>query len=389
MLCAVLEHGPVARSTIARLTGSSPAAVTRQYGALAELGLVTEVAGTIAYNGIGRPHIPVDIDTDRHIVAGIHIAHDYCTLAALDLRGRVLTQTRLPHESRDPERVLAAAGRRLVTFLAERLPGRIPLGLGVAIGGWVDPDARVLIEHASLGWRDVPIGELLSARTGLPVRVDSHARALARAEQLFGAVQADESVVHLFVGNVVDAAIVTSGAAHRGPRSAAGEIAHLALGDNAIRCDCGRWGCLEATVSDWSWAQRAELAGIITRPSIVDLVDAAHAGSASARESLVERAKLIGKAAALLFDIVNPEVLVVTELGVIQFPECLAALRATVAEFSRVCVDPRQTIAPSSFDGDSVLGVAAGSVQLDAIYADPLSLQEAVFPPIFPASGRT
>lgn len=377
LLDAVLRHGPVARSTIARLTGLSPAAVTRHCVSLVDLGLLTEVVGQVPYQGIGRPHVPLDIDTDRHIVAGVHIAHEYCTLALLDLRGRVRAQLRVPHEDpNDPLRVLTTAADRLVRLHGELLPGSVPLGLGVAVGGWVDTDEGVLMEHASLGWREVAIRDVLTARTGLPVLVDSHARALARAEQLFGATGQRESMVHLFVGNVVDAAIVTGGTMHHGTRSAAGEVAHLALGDAAIRCPCGRRGCLEATVSDRAWAWRAYEAGVIDRPSIVDLGDAAVAGSRAATRLLVERATMVGRAVAVLFDIVNPEVLVVTELGVIRLPECAQALRAEVAATSRVCTST-DAVLPSSF-GEDVLGVAAGAVQLDAIYADPLRIHNPI-----------
>jgi predicted NBD/HSP70 family sugar kinase len=69
-------------------------------------------------------------------------------------------------------------------------------------------------------------------------------------------------MLHLFVGNVVDAAIVTGGTTHRGARSAAGDVAHLALGDPAISCPCGRSGCLQATVADQAWAHRAWRAGV-------------------------------------------------------------------------------------------------------------------------------
>lgn len=380
MLRAVLRHGPVPRSRIATLTGLSPAAVTRQCGVLAELGLVSAVDGPVRSNGVGRPHVPVDVDTRRHVVAGIHVAHDFCTIALLDLRGRVLAARTLPHPSDDPVRVLTEAAQRLVALQADELAGHIPLGLGVATGGWVDPEDGVIIEHASLGWHGVSVRSLLTGVVGLPVMVDSHARALAAAERLFGRAAGRGSVVHLFVGNVVDAAIVTDGVTHRGPRSAAGEVAHVAVGDPAVRCACGGRGCLEAAVSDWAWARRAYDAGVIARPSIMDLVASARAGEAAARASFVDRARVVGRAAAMLFDIVNPEMLVVTELGVMHVEESVTALRQEIAARSRVCADPGTDVAPSSFGPDDVLAVAAGAVQLDAIYTDPLSLRDNTFP---------
>ncbi len=71
---------------------------------------------------------------------------------------------------------------------------------------------------------------MIHALTGLPVHVDGHARALVNAERLFGrCAGGGRSVLHLFVGNVVDAAFATHDEVHHGPRSQAGAIAHLPL----------------------------------------------------------------------------------------------------------------------------------------------------------------
>ncbi|MFI9384563.1 ROK family protein [Kutzneria sp. NPDC052558] len=356
VLRTVLRHGPVARSTIARLTGLSPAGVSRHCAGLADRGLVVETDGPVSRNGMGRPHVPVDIDTARHTVCGVHIAHAQCTLSLLDLRGNILARQEIPHEDLTPATVL----RTVVDAVPAFLGGRRPLVIGVAAGGWVDTDNGVIVEHASLGWRNVPVREILARATGLPVHADSHARALVRAEQLFGEVRASESVLHLFVGNVVDAAIVTGGETHRGPRSAAGDVAHLPVGDPGIRCGRGHVGCFEATVSDEAWARRT--AGVSMRELLAGQAD-----------PFLERARTVGRAAALLYDVVNPEVLVVTEASVIHYPECLRALREEIAERSHLCAAPEHTVLPSSFDGDSVLAVAGGAVALGVLYADPLS----------------
>ncbi|MGH3167338.1 MAG: hypothetical protein ACRDN0_15785 [Trebonia sp.] len=74
MLQAVLDHGPVARSTIARLVGVSPAAVTRLSADLATAGLLRESAAeTTGPKAAGRPHVPVEIDTSRRVALGLHI----------------------------------------------------------------------------------------------------------------------------------------------------------------------------------------------------------------------------------------------------------------------------------------------------------------------------
>lgn len=374
VLSAILDHGPVARSTVARLTGLSPASVTGHVGQLLARGLVRESTETAGPRGLGRPHIPVEINTGRYLVAGAHIAVAHSTVSLMDLRGRIVAEDRQPHRTTDPHRLLAGLAERLPRLVSARAAGRTVLALGVATGHRVDPVAGMIVEHPLLGWRDVPVRDVLSAATGLPVHVDSHSRALARAEQMFGEASTRASMVLLFIGAVVDAAFATEGAMHRGPRSGAGSIAHLPLGagesGGAEPCSCGRSGCLQSEVSERAMVRRAAEQGLLVA-SFKELLDQALAGEARAVALFRRRAGLVGRAAALLLDMFDPAVLVVVEPGAGRIPECLADLREQVAERSWVCDDPERAVVPSSFTG-SVLATAGGAVALGALYMDPL-----------------
>jgi predicted NBD/HSP70 family sugar kinase len=366
VLRSVLEHGPVARSTIARLTGLSPAAVTDHCGQLSALGLIREAAAPRQSNGAGRPHIPVDLDASRFVVGGVHVAVPYTTVALLDLRGQVVVERRLGHGDRtEPGRVLANAADALGALLAAA-GDRTPLGVGVAAGGWVDRDSGTVVEHALLGWRDVAVREVIGARTGLPVQVDGHARALVNGERLFGRARGSRSVLHLFVGNVVDAAFATHDEVHHGPRSQAGVIAHLPLEGGTEPCDCGRTGCLQVELSERTLCHRARQVGVIGTANPMHVVRAAADGDPVAVRLLVERARMVGRAARLLLDVLNPETVVITEAGVMYRGDCLDAVREAVGE------ERAALVVPSSFP-DSVLAVAGGSVALDVLYRDPLS----------------
>ncbi|WP_031476837.1 ROK family transcriptional regulator [Streptomyces bicolor] len=366
ILRSVLEHGPVARSTIARLTGLSPASVTDYCARFTQLGLIREAAAPRQAKGVGRPHVPVDLDDSRFVVGGVHVAVPYTTVALLDLRGRVVAEREVKHAgSIEPYGVLAGAADGLAALL-DGAPGSRPLGVGFAAGGWVDRDSGTVVEHPLLGWREVPVREVLGARTGLPVHVDGHARALVNAERLFGRARGSRSVLHLFVGNVVDAAFATNDEVHHGPRSQAGTIAHLPVPGGTETCDCGRFGCLQVELSERTLCRRARAAGVIDGVNPMHVVRAAADGDPVAVRLLTERARMTGRAVGLLLDVLNPETVVVTELGVVHREDCLAALRAEVG-------DERATaVVPTGFP-HSVLAVAGGSVALDVLYRDPLA----------------
>lgn len=364
VLRSVLEHGPVARSTIARLTGLSPASVTDYCARFTRIGLVREAESPRRSNGVGRPHVPLDLDDSRFVVGGMHVAVPYTTVALLDLRGRVVRQRELKHERTDPEWVLTRAAKALAAMLAEAGDVR-PLGVGLAAGGWVDRDSGTIVEHGLLGWRNVPVREVLGARTGLPVHVDGHARALVNGERLFGRARGSGSVLHLFVGNVVDAAFATHDEVHHGPRSQAGAIAHLPVPGGDEPCECARTGCLQAELSERTLCRRARAAGITDGVNPRHVLAAANAGDPVAAALLLERSRATGRAAGLLADVLNPETVVVTELGAMHREDCLAALRDAIG------TERAADVFPTSFP-DSVLAVAGGSVVLDVLYRDPL-----------------
>lgn len=107
------------------------------------------------------------------------------------------------------------------------------------------------------------------------------------------------------------------------------------------------------------------------------VVAAAAEGDAVAVRLLLERARMTGRAAGLLLDVLNPESVVVTEMGAMFRADCLAALRAEVG------AERAAAVSPTSFP-DAVLAVAGGAVALDVLYRDPLSLLRADSPDASP-----
>src|SRR6185503_7685162 len=90
-------------------------------------------------------------------------------------------------------------------------------------------------------------------------------------------------------------------------------------------------GSLEAAVSERTLVRRALDAGLIDRPDFRALLGLALGGHPAATALFEERARLVGRAAAVLLDLFDPEVLVVAEAGVNRMSSCLEIVRAEVA----------------------------------------------------------
>lgn len=373
LLRTLLRQGPSPRSTLARLSGLSPATVTGHSANLIVRGLVTELPEAVASTGMGRPHIPLDLDTAGTVVGGVHIAVEETTIALLDLRGRVVAERITRHRGTGPTAILRDAADALRDLMAGQRPSTRLLGVGLATGGWVDRDAGIVVEHAMLGWRDVPAArQLAESLGGPPVHLDSHIRALVRAEQLFGGLDPRHSVLALFAGNVVDAAFAVGDQVVRGPRSGAGDVAHWPVAGSDRACLCGRLGCLQATLSERRLVADALAAGLIGRPSFDELLALASGGDPTARGMFRERAAITGRALGPLVGFLNPDAVLIVEPGVARFPEALTALRHALGEAGGG--DRRPDVVVSSFL-PTPLATAAGTVALDVLYRDPLAVE--------------
>ena len=428
LLRVLLREGPSPRSTLARLSGLSPASVTGHSWDLIERGLIAELPGTASPTGMGRPHVPLDLAPGA-FVGGLHVALAETTAAILDLRGRVVAERRVPHAGAPAEAVLLDAADALHALIAAHAAGSGLLGVGLATGGWVDRDASTVARHPLLGWQDVPAAAIVAGRLAeraehaeqdgrakraeraeqpkhadlphratppggtfatpapvrspgrpapIPVCADSHTRALIRAEQLFGRLDPRHSVLALFAGNVVDAAFALGDRVNRGLRSGAGDVAHWPVPGSRQVCECGRSGCLQSALSELRLVEAGVAKGLIEAPTggadpVEDLLRTAEAGNSAARELFVARSELAGRALAPLADFLNPDTVLVVDRGAARFDDALAALRGALAEHSFLARTRHLSVAVSSFMR-SPLATAAGTVALDALYRNPLAV---------------
>lgn len=144
------------------------------------------------------------------------------------------------------------------------------MGLVVIAGTVVSPgtidDAQGMIGYASnLGWRNVPLGRLMSDRVGVPVVIGHDVRAAGLAEQLLGAAAGIDDFVQISIGTGVAAAVFDNGSVVVGATRSAGELGHIpALLDGEL-CTCGQRGCLEVYMSGAGLARRYETYGGVAR----------------------------------------------------------------------------------------------------------------------------
>lgn len=364
VLAAARRAGPVFRDQLAQSTGLSHATVNRQVVALIAAGLLRE-RPDLRPGIVGRPRIPVEVDPDRFGVLGLHIGLNRTTLSVADLTGTVLDATDVPTPRGDPASAIALLTRRLRRFGA-RLPDRTMLHVGLVVGGQHSAD-RLRLGHRRLGWRSAPIAEIVDRVAMSDVVVVPQVEAMAAAETLLSPRELRGSVLHVYAREAIGAVLTVDGTVHA-PSAGPGTISHLPVGGDAL-CDCGRTGCLEASIGDSAVAAAAHRAGIVSSPSIEAVLSAAVEGSRAAHELLVERARLLGRGVAMVRDILNPDHIVLAGQAFIAYRPALAHLSASFA--AATALEPVSLTVTSL--GHSVQALAACTAALQPVYADPLS----------------
>ena len=192
------------------------------------------------------------------------------------------------------------------------------LGVGVGLSGVIDSREGICRFSHLLQWRDVELVAPLRRKLRLPVWVDHDMNALAIAEKWSGDGLAHRNFVTLSVGRGIGLGIVIDRVPYRGASGAGGEFGHMIVEPGGPKCECGRFGCLEALVGEDAIRRRVgERHG--REISRVELIALAAAGDGPTLEVLDSAGRKLGLAVANMLTLLNPELLIIcgegTDLG--------------------------------------------------------------------------
>jgi glucokinase len=165
--------------------------------------------------------------------------------------------------SRGPEAVTANI-LEVAAGLADRAraEGLVPVAAGVAVPGVIDEETGTAVWSSNVGFRGVPLRDLISARLGLPTALGHDVRAGGMAEARLGAGRDQRHVLFIAIGTGIAAAHVVDGKAFAGAHGAAGEVGHVIVRPGGPLCGCGAHGCLESIASASAVGRRyVELSG--------------------------------------------------------------------------------------------------------------------------------
>ncbi|MEX1095268.1 MAG: ROK family protein, partial [Planctomycetales bacterium] len=254
------------------------------------------------------------------------------------------------------------------------VPGQVS-GIGLGCPGPIDPDRGVILDTPNLGWKDVPIRDLVRDEFGCDVVVINDVDAGLFGEYRFGAARGARCAVGIFPGTGIGGGCVYEGRILQGRGVTCMEIGHTYLAPPGGLSGVGRKGTLESVAGRLAIAAAAAQAAYrgeaprLMQEAGTDLANVRSsvlAASIAAGDKAVERivreaAEHIGTAVANVVHLLAPEIVVLGGGLIEALPELFVEVAGQTAR-RRVLppyVDAFRVVAAELGDDAAVLGAAA------------------------------
>ncbi|RSS39196.1 ROK family transcriptional regulator [Streptomyces sp. WAC08241] len=223
----LLEHGPLSRTRIGKLTGLSKPTASQLLARLEAAGLVVATGTT---EGRPGPNAQLySVNARAAYAAGLDVTARRIRAAVADVTGAIAGEAELPTPGR------SAAG--VVGQVTEALDGAVKAAgiaradvrrLVIGTPGAFDPATGRLRYASHLpGWHSPTLLEELAAALPMPFEYENDVNLVALAEQRLGAARGHSDFALLWNEEGIGAALVLGGRLHRGFTGGAGEVGFM------------------------------------------------------------------------------------------------------------------------------------------------------------------
>jgi glucokinase len=310
--------------------------------------------------------------TQPTYLLGVDIGGTNLRVALADADGNIVARTAATTTNmRDAESVVAKIRECAQQLLQDaHLSLEQVAAVGAGAPGLTNAETGVVIATSYLlGWRDVPLKEMLEEALGIPASVDNDVNLAALGESWFGAGRGLQELVFLAIGTGVGAGIILKGELFQGTAWTAGEIGYMLVpGVSEEPVTLGKPGALEAVIggeglrAQWlsQWTQEKT-----TQPqelTATQIFDAAVAGDTLANTLLDRAAHVLAYAISDIVLILNTPLFVLG--GSVGLHTALRDRTQAVVDKNARRLRPRLTL--STLGGDAQMMGAIRLAQLTA-----------------------
>ncbi|MFJ8533366.1 ROK family protein [Streptomyces sp. NPDC093591] len=332
----LLEHGPLSRTRIGKLTGLSKPTASQLLARLEAAGLVLATGTTEGRPGPGAQLY--EVNPAAAYAAGLDVTPERILAAVADITGRTVGSYELPTPGRRPV-------QPVVRQVTDALDGAVKAAglarddvhrLVIGTPGAFDPNTGRLRYASHLpGWHTPALLAELAAALPMPVEYENDVNLVAVAEQRLGAARGHEDFVLLWNEGGLGAALVLGGRLHRGWTGGAGEVGFLPvpgapLVRQVTKANSGGYQELAGSQAIPQLARELGMTNIPSGPyaeAAARLVERAAAEDTVLNRLLLETyATRLATGLASLVSVLDPELVVLTGASLTSGGEVLRAL---------------------------------------------------------------
>lgn len=318
ILTLIRTHQPVSRADLSRLMETNRASITSLVNELLEENLVRE--GAKGDLGVpGRKPTFLYINSEKGFAIGLDVRATRTFIMITDSIGKQIGEIVSFPTRFKPFEFVSSLGTQVQKAL-DRLGLRLDTcdGIGIVFPGMVDRESGVVINAPKLGWKHVPLIEMLEKEfDGTPIHLENSGRAcvLSQIWSTRESVHAQNDRVFVSVSDGVGVGVVLNGELVRGKHNIAGEFGHIPLSIDGPPCSCGAFGCWEAYISNIATlsrylgrniSQRAPETVETAEFTIEDLIERARSGDGKALTALNSTARYLGLGLASVINAIDP-----------------------------------------------------------------------------------
>jgi len=229
LLHFLLKNGGLSRVDLSRMTGLTKTTISSIINDFIAAGMVEE-SPAISTGNVGKIPTPLYINPDAVYTIGVHIGRQEVKAILMDAKMNIiLRKKKLPYKGLGLKSVLEKLfiGIDEVVKDAEKL--KIKVGaIGIGIPGPLDAQTGVVRHPPKFkGWKDVPLGKIVSERYELPVWIENDANMGVLAEKWHGGGRNLKNFVYLLLNEGIGAGILIDNELYQGAYDYAGEAGHI------------------------------------------------------------------------------------------------------------------------------------------------------------------
>ncbi|CUH97608.1 hypothetical protein P22_3739 [Propionispora sp. 2/2-37] len=321
VLNTIRRRGPISRIDIARLTNLTPPTVINIANKLLDADLILEYM--IGESSGGRRPLLLKTNPGFAELVVVLIRSKNIEIYRTDAEAEIIQKITRNIEKSETNEILEWMLEAIEQCRSE---AKAPIAaISVVVRGPVNSAAGISLYAPSIGWRNIPLKSIIEDKFQLPVFVENDVKAITRGIYYHDLIKETSNVVILKVGHGIGAGIIINGELYRGMTNSAGEIGHTIIDVAGPVCSCGNYGCFEALASETALeasvvraikeGQRSIVSDLVQNDleqvSAEAVYQAAAAGDELSIAVLKQVARYLGMGVANIFNIFNPEMVVI------------------------------------------------------------------------------